>query len=381
MSMIDFLFAIIFYFLIFLYFLKNRKRIEVQSKVFFLLKSKRGVNFLTKYGKKFSRFWNIYGTISIFIVMVSLILMTTFVFLNLFNLVFNPSIASKVSIVIPGIQIPGSPIYVPFLYGIISLFVIILVHESAHAFVVASKKLKIKSTGVGFFLFLPLAFVEPDEEKFKKLKPLDRAKIAAVGPTTNILFFFIILLIASIIVTPMLQTHVIQNGVMILDVNKNSPAYNANISSGEKVLRINNIFIQNITDITNLFNNELKPGQTITFITDKGEYNVTLSTKPENSSLPYVGLLFVQDYKILDNDIVGLIFFAIWNLLFWLANLNLWVGLMNTLPVSFFDGGVVFKGLLDYLLKDDKKTTKIIGFLSYFVFLILILSLFLSYTL
>ena len=69
-----------------------------------------------------------------------------------------------------------------------------------------------------------------------------------------------------------------------------------------------------------------------------------------------------------------------WNLFFWLANLSLWVGLMNTLPVSFFDGGIVFSSILEYFFKSKEKVQKIILILSYFVFLTLILSLFLSYT-
>jgi len=51
---------------------------------------------------------------------------------GLYELIFVPTAPPTLSLVIPGVQIPGSPIFVPFWYGIIALFTVILVHEFGH---------------------------------------------------------------------------------------------------------------------------------------------------------------------------------------------------------------------------------------------------------
>ena len=40
-----------------------------------------------------------------------------------------------VSIVIPGVEMPGSSIYIPFFYGLIALATVLIVHEFSHGFI------------------------------------------------------------------------------------------------------------------------------------------------------------------------------------------------------------------------------------------------------
>ena len=46
----------------------------------------------------------------------------------------------SVSIVIPGVEVPGSQIYVPFVYGLIGLATVLVVHEFSHGIQAVGEK-------------------------------------------------------------------------------------------------------------------------------------------------------------------------------------------------------------------------------------------------
>ena len=68
--------------------------------------------------------------------------------------------APAVSIVLPGVEMPGSTIYVPLGYGLISLATVLIVHEFSHGILSRVEKINIKSVGLLLFTILPGAFVE-----------------------------------------------------------------------------------------------------------------------------------------------------------------------------------------------------------------------------
>src|SRR3972149_3862829 len=120
-------------------------------------------------------------------------------FIKLFLIPEAPAVLSPV---LPGVKIPGSEIYIPFWQGIISIFIVILVHEASHGFVSSAFKIKIRSTGIGFLGPLPLAFVEPDEEKLKKESDVVKYSIFAAGPFSNVLLALAALALLSFVVAP-----------------------------------------------------------------------------------------------------------------------------------------------------------------------------------
>ena len=112
---------------------------------------------------------------------------------------FNPSIVKAIKI--PPI-LPLFP-YLPqvfkldflppfyFTYWIIILAVIAITHEMAHGIFAVYNKVKIKTTGFGFFpWFLPIflaAFVELDEKRMAKKKTFPQLAILAGGTFANVL--------------------------------------------------------------------------------------------------------------------------------------------------------------------------------------------------
>jgi len=82
-------------------------------------------------------------------------------------------------------------IYVPFLYWIISVFIIATVHEFGHAIIARLNNVPIDYTGPAFLSLLiplvPAAFVLPNEKVMKKTSKGKQLSIIAVGPFFNIL--------------------------------------------------------------------------------------------------------------------------------------------------------------------------------------------------
>jgi len=97
-----------------------------------------------------------------------------------------------------------------FTYWILIIAIIAITHEFAHGIFAARNKVRIKSTGFGFFpFFLPIflaAFVELDEKKMGKKKIFDQLAILSAGTFANtltaILFAGVMLVFLSLSFAP-----------------------------------------------------------------------------------------------------------------------------------------------------------------------------------
>ncbi len=100
-----------------------------------------------------------------------------------------PSTPPGVIPVVPGVTLP--------IEAVVAIIIIAVVHEMAHGVICDIVKLKIKSSGALLLGWLPIgAFVEPDEEAFKKIKLRDKRRILIAGSTSNALFFVLFIALA-----------------------------------------------------------------------------------------------------------------------------------------------------------------------------------------
>lgn len=111
-------------------------------------------------------FWKWYMNVGIVVAFGAMILVTGSIISSIPSIFETPS----VSILIPGVDIPGSQIYVPFIYGLIGLATVVIIHEFSHGIQSVCEKIPIKSMGLLLFFILPGAFVEPDEKSLKNSK-------------------------------------------------------------------------------------------------------------------------------------------------------------------------------------------------------------------
>ena len=200
---------------IFLY--VNKKNLKKEG-LLFLYKAEWGIKLIDKVGTKYQKTLKFLGFISISL---GYVLMATMIYLFgriIYIYITLPAVvkAVKVPPIIP--LVPYLPQlfkldFLPnfyFTYWIVILAIIAVTHEFAHGIFAAANKVRIKSTGFGFFpFFLPVflaAFVELDEPKMQKKSKLSQMAILSAGTFANVLtaifFFGVLLVFFSFMFTP-----------------------------------------------------------------------------------------------------------------------------------------------------------------------------------
>ena len=316
-------------------------------------KTKRFHNVIEKIANLSPRFWKWFMNVGIIISFIAMFFITYSLIQSLSTLIEAPA----VSIVLPGVEMPGSTIYVPLGYGLISLATVLIVHEFSHGILSRVEKINIKSVGLLLFTILPGAFVEPDEEELVKSSKLSQLRVYAAGSMANITLAIVALLIFSAVGTYGISNTFDENGIEIDRVVSDSPA-NGVLKEGMILESINNHTIKDSNDYMEVVETFV-PGERVSIGTDQGIYNLTLSENPSNSSRGFVGVQAANHFEIKESvssifgDTIPWILFEISTLTQWIFILNLGVGLFNLLPVKPLDGGRMFEIVLSYKLKEE----------------------------
>ncbi len=260
-------------------FYKDRKNVKRES-VLLLRKTKRGRNFLIKLGTKFPRFWKVVGTIGVLICFG--VSGYTFVWLlgNSANIFVSGQAEASFMFVLPSASSKTStgPGYmaVPFWYWIISIALLVLVHEGFHGIMAAMEGIRIKSLGWGLLAIIPLAFVEPDEEQLKKRESWTQLRVFSAGSFANFILAGICLLIGSIAFSGLF----VPTGVAYQGLIAGYPAAEANLSG--TIVRIDDYTIRTISDLHDVME-KIGSNKTITIYTvsEKGNKSFAIETAPE----------------------------------------------------------------------------------------------------
>ena len=381
------MFIVLFYIVIALIVYINRKKFQVEGGVIFLYKTKWGMKFIDKVAGKYKEFIKIIGYSAIGIGFVGMIAICGVLIDGLYNLIFVPAAPATLSLVIPGVQIPGSAVFVPFWYGIIALFVVIVVHEFGHGIVAKANGINIKSTGVGLMAIIPLAFVEPDEKQVVKRDSVVQQSIFASGPFFNGLLCIVILLLIMLVNAAAVSMTQSQ-GFQFTSFQHGYAAEKYGLMANTTYNNVNGIEINTTDDLTKIMST-VKPNDTL--IIGNSTQNVTIiaSESPSNPSKGYLGIGGVSsDYKLKSKggfytfifDILMLLSnpfasgLADYTLLQWIYVLSLGIGLANLLPLGPVDGGrMINKALIDTAGKNKGiKVWIVISFIVLITMLILV---------
>ncbi|MEM2954617.1 MAG: site-2 protease family protein [Candidatus Nanoarchaeia archaeon] len=371
--------VIVFYFLVFLFLIVKRKRIEVQSKIFFLFKTLRFNRFLNKIANKNPKFWQVLGLIGIPISLGGVILIFVYLSYSIIKFLLVPSASPTIALALPGIKVPGSPIFIPFWYGIIALFTVIIVHEATHGILAEANKIKIKSSGFGFLLgLLPLAFVEPDEKKLTNSSTKTQLSVYSGGPFANFLAAGVFMLLAFGL-TPILSQTIEPSGIYLEEIAQGGPAELAGLQKGQIITGINNLQINKIEDFISVLN-QTKPGENIILLTADGtNYSIKTSGNPQNTSKAYIGITFKQNIKLSEKaekyGSFGWLPWHVHQLFFWIYALNLGIGLINLLPLGPIDGGRIIFATLNKIIKKKEKAKKYFYYISLASLMLLLLNI------
>lgn len=293
------------------------------------------------------KFWRWFMNVGIVVAFAAMIFITWTLLSTLPSAFETPS----VSIIIPGVEMPGSAIYVPFVYGIIALATVLVVHEFSHGIQAVGEKISIKSIGLLLFAIIPGAFVEPDEDELKKAKRSSRLRIYAAGSIANISLAVIAILLLSL-VSAGIPYYFEENGIEIDRVVGDSPS-DGILKDGMVLQAIDD---KKITDAKSYAStvSSFKPGDNVTVRTDQGTYSVTLGKNPNNESVGFFGIQANKHFEMINDSLGPLpwILFELHELFEWVFMLNLGIGLFNLLPLKPLDGGYMLEILLSYKMSE-----------------------------
>ncbi len=335
--------AIAFYVALVLLFIIYRKKVKIIQGIVIGFTTKKFNKFLKNCAAP-RKFWKWVGNFAIAVSLIGMIFIS-YILVKSAYLNFVGHRIKTFGIVLPGIHVPGSPIFIPFWYGIISIFVLIVVHEFSHAIMAYAEKIKVNSVGFGLLLIFPVAFVQPDEKKFEKAKGMARARVAAMGPFGNV----VLALFAFGLLVLLMHAMVSNFFVLAYPINNS-----LNMTNGTIVYSVNGVPVHTPGDVLKAIGNS----KTVNLVTNSGNYSYNITSKPHVMyQLGTHNAFLSVSYKFLN----------------WLMNLSLAIGLVNLLPIVMLDGSLMLDGLLEKFIKDRNKRAKVIlsftaVFLSLLVF-------------
>lgn len=361
-----------------------------------MVKTQRGRGLLDRLGR-FRRFWSVVGSVGVGLA--ALAMVTIVGVLGLDAYVVSSVPASAAPSPQEALGIPGINPIIPIGYGILALAVGIVLHELAHGVMARSQGIGVKTLGILWFILPIGAFVEQDDKEMNAAPRRQRRRVAAAGVLANfaltVMFFAVLALVLNGSIAPN------ANGVGIAYVVPNSPAANASLAAGDIITAINGTPTTTNSELLTALSgapagtvvaityydaaggttqtrsitlaargsfvsgdpahaNEGFLGVSPLFVTPAGLKSTLVSplTSPQGGFvgsvdwliLPLAGLEPVAGVTAgffhLTGPLAGLgagNFWILANVLYWLAWMNLLLGLSNALPLVPLDGGLLFR--------------------------------------
>lgn len=337
-----------------------QKRSIERTSIIMLWRTEKGLKGVDFLAKKLKKIWMI---ISSFAVLISIPIMI-FVVLNLAesasDILTVPGAPPGLAPAIPGVRVPGSPIFIPFWYGIIALVTVLIVHEVMHAVISRSEGLNVKSLGIFFVTFIPLgAFAEPDEEALEKSSLKTKLRVYAAGSFGNFLLMILAILLLSTVLMPVMFR---PDHITIAQVFNGTPAEAYGLKENSSVLSINSIAVSSSGEFFDVVRS-IRPNEEVTILTDKGEVTLIAAKRPEQKigilgrllrrkktdERGYIGITIIPvlAVKTSVSDVVGeTIPWMLVKQLTWIYLLNLFIGITNLLPIFPLDGGKIFEEIV-----------------------------------
>ena len=283
-----------------------------------------------------------------------------FLISNLSNFFIKPESFSEMTVLIPGVTIQSLPNIINFL---LTVPIVLVIHEGAHGIVATLEKIKIKTGGFAVFIALFAGFVEPDEEEFAKAKVISKLRVISAGATSNVLFSFIIaaLLIfnpAFALLMPEPIRGIFYNeplGVPILSVTEGSGAAAAGLLKEDIITAINGISVVQPQDFTKI---KLTPGETavVTILRNDETLLIPVVTKPSQDD-PQRGMLGITRGTFPSYQPTSPYYIPwspeVFMFLLWLWMLSFFIGIFNMLPLPILDGGKFIHSIIEKKISES----------------------------
>ena len=303
---------------------------------------------------------------------------------NLSNFFVEPTEFAELTVLIPGVTLTSAS---AIAYFLLSIPIVLVIHEGAHGIVASLEKIKIKTGGFAVFIALFAGFVEPDEEEFDKAKKISKLRVIGAGATSNVIFAFALgaLLLTNPIFALVLPEPLVEwfydapDGVLVISIIPDSGAEKAGLQSGDLITAINGVVIITPLDFQKI---DLKPGETVTVTVQRNgqqlQLPVEIMPSPDDPNRGLVGIMRdnALSYKPVYN-------FIEWDpqvsmFLLWLWMISFFIGIINMLPLPILDGGKFIYTIIENKAS-EQKINGIMWAIYAFTFVLFGLNIALSY--
>ncbi|MFH0954484.1 MAG: site-2 protease family protein [Candidatus Micrarchaeota archaeon] len=298
--------------------------------------------------------------------------------------------------VLPGIQTPNVPIFIP-VEAWLSILAILIIHEASHGFLSRRHNVPVESSGLLLFGILPIgAFVKPDEKKLGEINHKNQVRVYSAGPTSNLVSMIIVAIlaiaIAGFIINPTLGAAIDKNNrdatlsVQITKIEKEfdlcgekypSPAYGA-LDENSTIVKINDKPIATLSDALNALRSN--PSEPKTFLLQKNG-QVTQKTLSPNAlgrfGINVKAIQNPQHTTSLSLKIESYAYGFVSSVTFWFVFLSFLVAIANFMPFGPIDGGrmvvLLCQPYFGWLNMNEQQTQTFIRRLFYWILIPLIL--------
>ena len=278
---------------------------------------------------------------------------------NISNYFVEPADFSEVTLLIPGVTLTSS---YAILYFLLSIPIVLVIHEGAHGIVATLEKIRIKTGGFAIFIALFAGFVEPDEDEFSKSKKISKLRVIGAGATSNVAFAMVLgavlltnPLFAIILPEPIQSAfYEIPEGMLVISVIEGMGAEASGMLANDIITTIDGARIASPVDFALL---ELEPGQTVEVGVLRGEEQLTFPVEimpaPDDPERGLIGI--TRDNTFAYKPIYD---FIEWNnpqfslFLLWLWMISFFIGIINMLPLPILDGGKFIHSIIDQKISE-----------------------------
>jgi len=345
------------------------------------------------YFRKYTRFFRAYGTLGAIVVgVVSVFFSVLMIFSFLFYLRETPP-NTEIFRASNLLAIPGVNDFIPLTFAVIfGLVFAMAIHELGHGILARVEGMRVKSTGLIFFVIPIGAFVEPDEEDVDKSKGMPKIRMFGAGIANNLTVALVCMLLLAGLVGMLTPS----DTPYIYGVHTGYPAYNASVPPDSIIMGIDGELVASSSDVTGILD-DTSPGDTVAVkISNNGKesvHNITLSEWPDMAGAKESGFMGISYYNngniqdifsaytlnplgpmflsyipinvYLNDDTMGLGFLltdrpyqvawsepfpGYWQVLqivYWLFWWNFVLGTFNALPLVPLDGGYILREAAD----------------------------------
>ena len=304
---------------------------------------------------------------------------------NISNFFVEPAEFAELTVLIPGVTLTSSS---SITYFLLSIPIVLIIHEGAHGIVATLEKIKIKTGGFAIFIALFAGFVEPDEEEFNNAKRISKLRVIGAGATSNVIFALALgallltnPLFAIVLPEPLVDVfYESPDGVLVLSIIEDSGAEKAGLQPNDIITKINDIDVVSPIDFQKA---DLDPGESVNVtVLRNGEqlqFVIVTTPSPDDPERGLIGIM--RDNSFAYKPLINII---VWDnsqlsmFLLWLWMISFFIGIINMLPLPILDGGKFIHSIIEKKISENKLNGVMWGIYG-FTFILFGLNIALSY--